>query len=397
LPIASELATRGHEIVFSSPASSPRRLVAEAGFPNAMPRGIPILPMRSTSASADVWNLDHLAVLMGMDDESAVRAWCRALRELMLEIRPDVVVDSLNPLAVISARSIELPVITVIQGDTHPASGGFVWWKPHPTDVPTPVGAVNPVLDELGLPPVASISEFSVGDLTLVAGMPETDPLPAGTDATYVGALLWYDASAVLPDWVADLGRGRPLMWIYSANPRYSVGGGSFDSGVLLRACIEALADLDLDVVLTTGHHPVPKDVLPLPDNFHHAGYVQAGMELAKRSDLLLHHGGHPSCQMSLIAGTPAVLVPTYAERESNARRLEALGAGAIVPVDSISGTKTVHAHDVRRVVERVLADDSFTAAARGAGERLRAYGGAIRAADLIEEHLSASIEARSG
>jgi len=48
---------------------------------------------------------------------------------------------------------------------------------------------------------------------------------------------------------------------------------------------------------------------------------------MAERSDLLIHHGGYGSCQTGLVTGTPAVIIPTYAERESNARRIAALGA----------------------------------------------------------------------
>jgi len=38
LPIARELSGRGHVVSFSSPAPAPRRLVADAGFENLLPR-----------------------------------------------------------------------------------------------------------------------------------------------------------------------------------------------------------------------------------------------------------------------------------------------------------------------------------------------------------------------
>ena len=38
LPIARELAARGHHVLFSSPAQAPSRLIAEAGFQNLLPR-----------------------------------------------------------------------------------------------------------------------------------------------------------------------------------------------------------------------------------------------------------------------------------------------------------------------------------------------------------------------
>src|SRR6266446_3651321 len=38
LPIARELAARGHEVAFSNPARAPSRLIAEAHFANILPR-----------------------------------------------------------------------------------------------------------------------------------------------------------------------------------------------------------------------------------------------------------------------------------------------------------------------------------------------------------------------
>ncbi|MBN1218172.1 MAG: hypothetical protein JXM69_04530 [Anaerolineae bacterium] len=36
LPIATELAQRGYEIIYCSPAKAPSKLIAEAGFDNSM-------------------------------------------------------------------------------------------------------------------------------------------------------------------------------------------------------------------------------------------------------------------------------------------------------------------------------------------------------------------------
>src|SRR5215471_8012906 len=38
LPIARELSSLGHSVVFCSPAKAPRRLIADAGFENLVPR-----------------------------------------------------------------------------------------------------------------------------------------------------------------------------------------------------------------------------------------------------------------------------------------------------------------------------------------------------------------------
>jgi UDP:flavonoid glycosyltransferase YjiC (YdhE family) len=108
---------------------------------------------------------------------------------------------------------------------------------------------------------------------------------------------------------------------------------------------------------------------------------------MAERSDLMIHHGGYGSCQTGLFTGTPALVIPTYSERESNARRVAAVGAGDFVlPTADGSGRKKhVQAAEVRDKVNRILSDSSFKENAMRISEKLRTYGGASYAASLIE------------
>jgi UDP:flavonoid glycosyltransferase YjiC (YdhE family) len=328
--------------------------------------------------------MDHAGAQMGMLNEGFVRASCDAWKELITDCEADVIVDFWNPFAVIAARATGKPVVTVIQADAHPDSQGFIWWKTPPSNIPTTVPVVNKVLAGYGLQPVRRFGELSVGDLTLVAGTPETDPLPDHANVTYVGPILWQKPEAKLPDWIDDLSKDKSLIWVYSGNPRYSSTNDPFDSIVVLQACVAALADENVQVVLTTGYHPLPKEVLPLPANFRHEPYLP-GLAMAERSDLLIHHGGYGSCQTGLVTGTPAVIIPTFTERESNARRIAALGAGAFVPVQNVSGKKYVRVEELQAMVRCVLTDASFADNARRMSEKMRAYGGTSQAAHLIE------------
>lgn len=186
LPIACELRTLGREVVFCTPATAPRQLVAEAGFENAIPQHalydvidmeqsidgvskfltsrpwkrrkqnvfeflselVPALPLKSAPKSWEVWNMDHAGAMMGMLNEGFVRAHCEAFRKLIKCCRVDIMVDFWNPFAVLAARASGKPVITVIQANAHPKGDGFIWWKPPPSVIPTPVDVVNRVLKD---------------------------------------------------------------------------------------------------------------------------------------------------------------------------------------------------------------------------------------------------------
>jgi UDP:flavonoid glycosyltransferase YjiC (YdhE family) len=242
------------------------------------------------------------------------------------------------------------------------------------------------VLARYRLQPISKPEDLNIGDLALVVGTPETDPLPEGANATHIGPILWQKPGAKLPDWVDQLHPDEPVIWLYPGNPRYGPKRTPMDSAVVLRTCIEALADEDVQVVLTSGHQTLPDEMLPLPSNFFHADYVP-GLAMAERSDLLIHHGGYGSCQTGLYTGTPAVIIPTFSERESNARRIAALGAGDFIkPTENGSGEKQVDPEELKAKVKRVLFDPSFGQNAHRVSQSMRAHGGPVQAARLIED-----------
>lgn len=417
LPIARELRNWGHQVVFYNPAKAPRKLISDAGFDNipskwpllyltggdmSLPRLLRLLGSRHAIRdlgimssmrkhikqfeTPEIWNIDQFMHLL-IANEKYVRVEVHDLIDVIEEHEPDAVVDFWNVSACIAARATRKRLITVIQADMHPQSKGFMWWKQAPADVPTPTPIINKVLAELCLKPVAKTAELLVGDKTLVVGMPETDPLLETADVTYIGAVLWERSDARLPDWAAELDATKPLIWIYSGNPQYMGRSHSvFDSGAVIYACIEAFKDGDVKVVLSSGHQPLPKDVLPLPSNFRYLPFLP-GLTMAERSDLLIHHGGYGSCQTGLFTGTPALIIPTYSERESNARRVAGAGAGDFVlPTTDALGLKRADAAEVREKASRILSDSSYKENARRVSEKLRAYDGVRYAASLIED-----------
>lgn len=428
LPIASELKSHGHEVAFCNPAKIPRLVIADAGFENLIPKHpayylnhllltsepdlreffrliaskqvrrdfggagsflrqlIKSRPQMG-SATNEIWSVDHLAALTGMLSEDFVRTECAALAQLITDYQADVVVDSLHPVACMAARVLQKPLVTILQADMHPASKGFIWWKDPPPNLPTPTPILNKILGEYGLAPIARTEDLLVGDMTLVLGMPETDPLPRETKVTYVGAILWQKVNAQPPDWLSQLDRAKPVIWVYSGNPRYLPINTPIDSSVVIRSCIAALEKEAVQVILTTGYHVLPGEFRSLPANFRHEPYVH-GLIMAQRSDLMIHHGGYGSCQTGFYTGTPAVIIPTYSERESNARRVKAVGAGEfIAPETDFPGRKKyVPPDELQAKVRQVLSNPSYTENAKRICEKMQTIGGVSWTAYLMED-----------
>jgi UDP:flavonoid glycosyltransferase YjiC (YdhE family) len=422
LPIARELTARGHAVAFSNPAPAPSKLIAEGHFTNIPPKHplhdlvvidrtigelfrmlrtrpwrrsdmspltylrsvASAIPIRFPPTSADIWDADHAGAMMGMLNEGFIRANVDAYTSVIKAFNPDAVVDFWNPFAAIAARRLGKKLATVIQADAHPSSQGFLWWRPKPRGTPSPIATVNRVIESYGISPLNKLADLNVGDITLCVGTPELDPIPESTGVEYIGAVLWEVDNASLPHWIEAFPTDRPVIWVYSGNPKYGSRDTTLDSIVVLEACLTALVGVDAAIVLTTGHHELPNKLSPLPPNFYHAKYVP-GLSMARRADLLIHHGGYGSCQTSLWMGKPSVIIPTFSERLSNAKRLERAGAAILVEPTIVRGWKKVRPDELRRAVVAALSDPCYRHNARLVGKSLASFGGAKRAADHIE------------
>jgi UDP:flavonoid glycosyltransferase YjiC (YdhE family) len=387
VPIARALADRGHDVAVFNPAPAPAKLIEDAGLKNLpMPsRPLPEFSMDLAQVGA-AWDVEEMFAAV-YNDEVYAKAATALHVDVLRDFAPDVVVDSFGLLTCLAARILKVPLVSVLQGNFHPASDGFLWWKgERPPGLPSAAAIINKAAAEYGLAPVARSVDLLAGDLSLIVGTPETDPLPADAGVVYIGPIVWQRGNATLPDWVVALSGDKPVIWVYSGNPRYGNTATPIDSIVVIRAAIAALGDAPVQVVLTTGYQDVPAEIGTLPSNFRHAAYLP-GPAMAENSDLMVHHGGHSSVMTGLSAGTPAVIIPTITERESNARRVAALGAAEIVlPIESADGEKRIDVAKFGAKVHRVLNDPGYRKSARRVAESTRKFGGAREAADRIEQ-----------
>lgn len=415
LPIARELKLRGHEVAFCHSARGPRIVIAEEGFPNLSPTD-PLYYLMSDPTFAGILRLlkkgrawRTLKVVadsvrkakknnsqdfdiedwLMLRNEEFTRANVNAFIELIDSYQADAIVDFVNLWACIAARIAKRPVITVIQANMHPQGPGLIWWEENPPKMP-PISNpnVNKILNQHGMPPARDLFALMAGDSTLVVGMPEVDPIADSADVTYVGAVLWQSPKARLSQAIAGLRKDKPVVWIYTGRLRYAGRKPTQgDSEVVLQASVEALAGEDVQVVLSTGHQDLPKKYAPLPPNFIFEPFVP-GLSIAERSDLMIHHGGYGSCQTGLYVGIPQVIIPTAAERESNARRVAQQGAGEMVlPTSGIN--KKVNVSELTLKVRKVLSTPSYKENAKRVSTKLKEYGGATLAAQLIEKQVS--------
>src|SRR5580698_5043724 len=171
LPIARVLADRGHEVAIFNPAPAPAKLIEDAGLKNLpMPaRPMPDFPMDLAQVSL-AWDVEEMFAAAFGDERSASEATAAHV-DLVRDFAPDVVIDSFGLFSCLAARILKVPLVSVLQGNFHPASDGFLWWKgARPAGLPSAAPVISKVAAEYGLVPVARAVDLIAGDLSLIVG-----------------------------------------------------------------------------------------------------------------------------------------------------------------------------------------------------------------------------------
>jgi MGT family glycosyltransferase len=223
--------------------------------------------------------------------------------------------------------------------------------------------------------------EYGRMPLFLVASTPELDyertDLPPAVH--YVGACVWKGGTAPppIPAWLGDLPRDRPLIHvtegtIHTREPR------------LLRAATEALRDLPMHVILTTGAHRRPDelDLGPRGANIRVEQFVPHHA-LFPLTDVVVTTGGAGTVTTALLAGVPLVVVPTGWDLPENAQRVAVSGTGLRLASPDCTPDR------LRAAVERVLGDRSYKDNAIRVGAALQQRGGPGQAAFLLEDFVA--------
>lgn len=174
---------------------------------------------------------------------------------------------------------------------------------------------------------------------------------------------------SVFSDVLPEKDKERPLVYI-------SLGTVINDRPDFYGKCIDALKDLQVDVVISCGN-AIDRDALGvLPEQIQVYPYVDQLAILAK-ADVFITHCGMNSVSESLYMAAPMVLYPQTNEQCAVARRVTEIGAGMLLKDDSVEA--------IRAAVQEILNEKTYTKAAVECSADFRACSGAAGAAEFIE------------
>lgn len=140
--------------------------------------------------------------------------------------------------------------------------------------------------------------------------------------------------------------------------------------------CIEALKDMDVDVIISCGSAIDREALGVLPKNVQVYPYVDQ-LDVLSKADVFITHCGMNSVSESLYMAAPMVLYPQTNEQKAVARRTMEIGAGIMLSDDSAQG--------IRSAVQNVLGSDSYRVSADECSKDFRSCSGTNGAAEFIE------------
>ncbi len=144
-----------------------------------------------------------------------------------------------------------------------------------------------------------------------------------------------------------------------------------------LQRALDALADLPVHVVATTGGIVAPNE-LAAPENAVVLNYA-AHDPIMRRAAFVMTHGGHGTAMRALRHGVPMVVIPGLAgDQPFVAAAVQEWGAGR-----ALAGDADVAA--MREAAQDVLADPAYRRAAQQRSASLRPVDGAAAAAREVE------------
>lgn len=121
----------------------------------------------------------------------------------------------------------------------------------------------------------------------------------------------------------------------------------------------------DVQVILSVGKNTNIKDLGDIPDNFKVYNYVPQ-LEVLKKTDIFVTHGGMNSSSEALYNDIPLVIVPQFGDQFIVGKRVADLGAGILLPATFATVSK------LQEDMNLLLTNSSYKENAVKIGQSLR-------------------------
>jgi UDP:flavonoid glycosyltransferase YjiC (YdhE family) len=358
LPVALELRARGHEVVFAV-----RDLMGAEKLltPHGLTYHQAPLWLRKVTQLPEAISYPELLMRFGYLKADALTGICRAWRNLITLLQPDVVVLDHAPTALLATRGLPLKRVNFGDGFCIPPRGRpmphFRWWQRENMARPQDseqhaVTTANQVLIALEAPTMAGLGELRECDDNLICTFAELDHYPQRDEDDYLGPIY-------------SLGQGVDMAWPQADGPRIFAYLKPEYAG--------------LDAILTALHKSGARVLAHVPgaaqqtlQKFNSSTGMVISAEplnitrMGAGCDLALCHGGAGTTAAMLLAGKPLMVFPMQMEQAMAAHRLVTTGAAIALPPEASA--------QLPRLLNKALADNTLALAAQAFAQRHHGY-----------------------
>jgi MGT family glycosyltransferase len=228
---------------------------------------------------------------------------------------------------------------------------------------------------QVGLGPIREIEKVFPA-LAYITQLPECIDLPRSAlprNFYYTGPFV-DETTRRMVEFPWDRLDGRSVVYA-------SLGTTRKSEPAIFRLTAEACDRLDLQLVISLGGRRDPETLAGLPGD---PVVVREApqLELIKRADVVITHGGLNTALETLMEGKPMIVIPRFFDQPAVAARLERLGVAEVLPAERLS------AKQIRVALAKVVSDPSYRKSAREVQAKVISARGLERAADVIEELL---------
>lgn len=362
LPYAKALAARGHEVLVAAPeVCAP--IAAKAGlnfapFDNMTPEQFrEIWAPHQGVRGVGMWAVAVPEMFAGLTARMAMPK----LRETVLSFRPDLIVrESMEYAGLVLAREFGIPHARVnvhncgCEAIGHSYAGA-------PLDI---------FLDAFDHP---EPGEKVVWDETTLTVFPETFDGDAKQGAGNPPIRVRVDASAAIPDTDWSPKGARPLVYVTFG----TVAAGLAGKGFVFPMALEAVAEMDVEVLMTVGPSFDIADLGSIPENTEVRNFVPQAAVLPHAAAMMCH-GGSGTLIGGFAAGVPQVVAPLFADQFDNAARAEAAGLG-------LAASDPPTAEELSSLTGRVLASTKIADCCRSIASEIASQVSIEEAATRLE------------
>jgi hypothetical protein len=364
LPYARELLTRGHDVGVAAPLEV-SDMLREAGlshFPFDRPSDDVIGPIWARLRDVSEDQLKSMAIVGGEIFAGVnARAALPKLQQTIGSFRPALIVrDSVEYASLVAA---EVAGVRHARVAVHSVSFEELF----PQHVTAPVDALR---TSAGLAPDEGASLRAEAVFSSFPASVDVESIGTRMQSPFRARVVEEAPSSAPAAWAPadDL---RPLVYITFG----SIVGSMPELRSIYSTALEAVADLPVRALLTTGKGLEPGALGAIPPNVHVEAWVPQ-RDVLPRADALVSHGGSGTFLGGLAAGLPMVVIGQGADQPHNGRLVAAAGAGIALTKPDASALRTA--------IEEVLQAPELRAQARRLASEIAAMPTIARAVDVL-------------